>query len=106
MWQRKDIIKQVQPQKFTQTYTQEENLFPESFRRELDKGKSDIELVLQRNKRKEPKWDFQTLLRKKYYQRNQSMNIDRWDQEMQFWNQIGKSLNKFFNLQQEVNLKG
>ena len=38
--------KQIQPQTLTQTYTREENLFPENFRKELEKDQSDIEMVI------------------------------------------------------------
>ena len=45
--------KQVQPQSLVQTYTQEENLFPEKFRKEIEKDKMNIEkLIAEKNERR------------------------------------------------------
>ena len=38
--------KQIKPQNLTQTYTIEENLFPEKFRKELEKDKNDISILI------------------------------------------------------------
>ena len=40
------LNKQVQPQTLVQTYTQEENLFPEKFREEIQKEKGDVDSII------------------------------------------------------------
>jgi hypothetical protein len=42
--------KQIQPQNLIQTYSQEENLFPENFRNELKKDKTEIEKTIAKKK--------------------------------------------------------
>ena len=57
--------KQVQPQTLAQTYTQEENIFPEKFRRELDKDKSDIEEVITKKQEDRAKLRYSKLFKQR-----------------------------------------
>ena len=57
--------KQVQPQTLVQTYTQEENLFPEKFRMEIDKDKSNIERVIAEKKEKRSESRYSKLVKEK-----------------------------------------
>ena len=96
--------KQVQPQNFTQTYTQEENLFPESFRRELDKGKSDIELRVAKKQEERAKVRFSNLVKEKVLSkkskyehrplgpRNAILESDRQEFEQIFQDATGSEL--------------
>ena len=57
--------KQVQPQTLTQTYTREENLFPESFRKELQKDQSDIDAVIAKKQDERAKMRISQLFKRK-----------------------------------------
>ena len=57
--------KQIQPQTLTQTYTREENLFPENFRKELEKDQSDIEMVIAQKRDERTKIRISQLSRQK-----------------------------------------
>ena len=47
--------KQTTPQNLVQTYVQEENLYPERFRNEINKGKSDIDIIIAERQKKRTK---------------------------------------------------
>ena len=57
--------KQVQPQTLTQAYIQEENMFPEKFREELDKDKSDIEIIVAKKQEERAKLRYSELFKQK-----------------------------------------
>ena len=54
--------KQTTPQNLVQTYVQEENLYPESFKNEINKGKSDIEKIIAERQEKRAKLRFSKLM--------------------------------------------
>ena len=55
--------KQTTPQNLVQTYVQEENLFPESFKKEISKGKSDIEKIIAERQDQRAKLRFSKLMK-------------------------------------------
>ena len=57
--------KQIQPQNMIQTYSQEENLFPENFRKELKKDKTEIEKTIAKKKDDRTKMRFANLSKAK-----------------------------------------
>jgi hypothetical protein len=57
--------KQVQPQNLTQTYSKEENIYPEGFKKELERDKSHVEKVITEKQDKRAKERFSNLLIKK-----------------------------------------
>ena len=44
--------KQLKPQTLTQTYAQEENLFPADFRKELEKDRNDVKDIIKEKQEK------------------------------------------------------
>ena len=57
--------KQIQPQTLTQCYTQEETLFPENFRKELEKDKGDVETVIAKKQEGRAKVRYSNLSKQK-----------------------------------------
>jgi hypothetical protein len=54
--------KQTTPQNLVQTYIQDENLYPESFKNEINKGKSDIDMIIAERQEKRAKMRFSKLM--------------------------------------------
>ena len=57
--------KQIKPQTLTQTYTIEENLFPEKFRKELEKDQSNIKTVITKKQEQRAKMRYSKLTQQK-----------------------------------------
>ena len=55
--------KQTTPQSLVQTYIQEENLFPENFKKEISKGNSDIEKIVAERQDQRAKLRFSKLMK-------------------------------------------
>ena len=54
--------KQTTPQNLVQTYIQEENLYPESFRNEIKKGQSEIDMIIAQRQEERAKQRFSKLM--------------------------------------------
>ena len=54
--------KQTTPQNLVQTYVQEENLYPETFKNEINKGKSEIDMIIAERQEKRAKQRFSKLM--------------------------------------------
>ena len=57
--------KQLQPQKLTQAYIEEENLFPKAFRDDIEKTQSTVKNVVKKTEEKRTKKRIQTLTKRK-----------------------------------------
>ena len=57
--------RQVQPQTLTQTYIQEENMFPESFKEELNKDKDEMENIVAKKQEERAKVRYEDLFKHK-----------------------------------------
>ena len=64
--------KQVQPQMLTQTYTQEENLFPDKFKKVMEKGKSQVDQIIFEKQAKRAKERHSKLIKEKQQTKNHS----------------------------------
>ena len=57
--------KQLKPQTLTQTYAQEENLFPADFRKELEKDRNDVKDIIKEKQEKRAKRRYSKLVKNK-----------------------------------------
>ena len=57
--------KQLKPQTLTQTYAQEENLFPADFRKELEKDRNDVKDIIKETQEKRAKRRYSKLVKNK-----------------------------------------
>ena len=57
--------KQSKPQKLTQTYVEEENIFPKAFRGEIEKTKFKVKNAIKNTEDKRTKKRIETLVKKK-----------------------------------------